>query len=182
MGHKHSRDDILGGAVEVAFADGLGAVTFGRVARHVGTSDRMVVYYFASKETLVAAVLAEMGARLQATLAPTFATPAATHLDLVRAAWPVLARPGADAVFALFFEAIGLATGGREPYRAIVPRLVQGWIDWTGEFVTGPAAHRRAEAAAAVAMLDGLLLLRQLAGPAVADRAARRMLALPPTG
>lgn len=114
-----------------------------------------------------------MGAELQATLAPTFSTPAADHLELLRTGWPILARPEADPVFALFFEAGGLAATGREPYRSLIHQLVEAWIEWATEFILGPRARRRAEAA--IAVLDGLLLLRQLAGPAVADRAARRV-------
>ena len=78
-------------------------------------------------------------------------------------------------MFGLFFEANGLAATGREPYRTVVPALVQAWIDWAATFVDGPAKQRRIEAETAIAMIDGLLLLRQLAGPAAADRAARRL-------
>ncbi|MFI5837850.1 hypothetical protein ACIA5A_29650 [Micromonospora sp. NPDC051300] len=92
---------------------------------------------------------------------------------LVRAAWAVLGRPAADPVFALFLEANGLAASGRAPYRTVVPRLVEEWIVWAGELLPDDVG-RRAEAEAAIALIDGLLL-RQLAGPEAADRAAGRM-------
>ena len=38
MGHKHSRDEILQGALETALADGLSQVTYGRVARRLGNT------------------------------------------------------------------------------------------------------------------------------------------------
>ena len=173
MGHKHAKAEILDGALAAAFADGLSQLTFGRVAKQIGTSDRVVVYYFPTKDDLIGEVLFAMGSELQVTLAPSLASPAANHLELLRAAWPILARPKADPVFALFFEASGLAATGREPYRNLVPQLVEAWISWASEFITGTPARRRAEAEAAIAILDGLLLLRQLAGPAAAQRAAR---------
>lgn len=175
MGYKHTQADILEGAVAAAFDDGLSRLTFGRVATRLGTSDRIVVYYFPSKDDLIGAVLVAVGIRLQETLAPTLTAPAADHLALVRAAWPILARPDADPIFALFFEALGLAASGREPYRSLVPALVTGWIDWSSGYITGNAARRLSEAEAAIAVLDGLLLLRQLAGPESADRAARQL-------
>jgi AcrR family transcriptional regulator len=177
MGHKHSKADILEGALASAFDDGLSQLTFGRVAKRLGISDRIVVYYFPTKDDLVAEVLYALGAELQATLAPAFSTPAADHLELLRTAWPILARPKADPVFALFFEAGGLAATGREPFRTLVPQLVEAWIEWAAKFIRGTQARRRAEAEAAIAVLDGLLLLRQLAGPAVANRAVRRIAA-----
>ena len=175
MGYRHTREDILGGALEVAFEDGLSQLTFGRVAKRLGISDRVVVYYFPSKDELVSDVLVAVGIQLQQTLEPVFGSPAADYLELVRAAWPVVARPDADAVFALFFEANGLAAAGREPFRTLVPQLVDAWITWAAEFFQGTSAQRSAEAETAIALLDGWLLLRQLAGPAAAERAATRL-------
>jgi hypothetical protein len=114
-----------------------------------------------------------MGVRLQQTLAAALTERADDHLALLGAAWPVLTNPEADRVFALFFEAVGLAAIGREPYRTLVPQLVEAWIEWTSGFFEGSRSRRRAEAEATVAVIDGLLLLRQSAGPDVARRAAR---------
>jgi AcrR family transcriptional regulator len=175
MGHKHSRDEILAGALATAFEDGLSRLSFGRVAKHLGVNDRIVVYYFPTKDDLVSEVVVAMGIQLQQTLTPAFASPAADHLDLLRTAWPILAHPEADPVFALFFEANGLAAAGRAPYADLVPQLVDTWIAWAAEFLAGGPEQRRTEAETAIALVDGLLLLRQLAGPEAADRAARRL-------
>jgi AcrR family transcriptional regulator len=175
VGHKHTRDEILAGALAAAFDDGLSQLTFGRVAKRLGISDRIVVYYFPSKDDLIGEVLIAMGAELQDALATSFASPAADHLGLVRMAWPLLARAEVDPVFALFFEAAGLAAIGREPYRSLVPTLVDAWITWATGFLIGTSSRRRREAEAAIAVLDGLLILRQLGGAEVADRAARRI-------
>ncbi|MEL6891159.1 MAG: TetR/AcrR family transcriptional regulator [Actinomycetota bacterium] len=174
MGHKYTKDELLVGALAVASTDGLSQVTFGRVARHLGVSDRVVVYYFESKDVLITEVVLAMGAELQQSLASAFDTPAADHVELTRAAWPLLSSGRSDDVFALFFEANGLAVAGREPYATLVPQLVAAWIEWAAGFVEGDDDHRRAEAETAVAVIDGLLLLRLLVGPDAADRAARR--------
>ncbi len=175
MGHKHSREEILEGALEAALDEGLSQLTFGRLARRLGIHDRIVVYYFPTKDDLIREVLGAMGGQLQGTLAQAFTASAADHLELLRAAWPVLANTDADPTFALFFEANGLAAAGREPYKSLIPKLVHAWIEWAGTFIEGTAARRRTEAETAIAVLDGLLLLRQLGGPAAADRAARRL-------
>ena len=92
--------------VEVARADGLGALTFGRVARHVGTNDRTVVYYFPTKADLIGAVLVTLGAQLQDLLAEAFGEDPIAPDDLVKRAWPVLARADSQPVFALFFPVL----------------------------------------------------------------------------
>jgi len=175
MGRRHTRDEILAGAVEVAFRDSLSELSFGRVARHLGINDRTVVYYFPTKDALVSDVLMAMGMQLQATLAPAFGSRATNHVDLLRQAWPILATEDADPIFALFFEANGLAVTGREPYASLMGGLVEMWIEWVTEFVDGDEEHRRGEAETAIALIDGLLLVRLLAGPDVAERAVRRL-------
>lgn len=180
MGYRHDKGEVLAGALAEAFDQGLSRLTYGRVARRLGISDRVVVYYFPTKDDLVGEVLFSMGAQLQDALGPVLATSADDHLALARSAWPALAQPEADPVFGLFFEANGLAASGREPYATLVPQLVEGWVSWAAAFLTGAPARRRAEAEAAIALLDGLLLLRQLAGPAAAERAARRLGVLRP--
>lgn len=175
MGHKHTKEEILEGALASAFEDGLGRLTFGRVAKQLGISDRIVVYYFPTKDDLVGEVLVAVGMRLQAALAPAFASPASDHLALVRAAWPVAATEEADPVLALFFEAAGLAATGVEPFRTLAPQLMEAWVQWAADRLEGNRARRRAEAEASIALLDGLLLLRQLAGSQVASSAARRL-------
>lgn len=175
MGHKHDKETILASALEAALDEGLSQLTFGRLAKRLGISDRIVVYYFPNKNDLIREVLTAMGLEVQQALASAFTTPAEDHTALLRSAWKVLAHPKVDPLFALFFEANGLAAAGREPYKSIVPGLVEVWIVWTSGFFTGTAKQRRTKAEAAMAMMDGLLLLRQLAGPEAANRAARTL-------
>lgn len=175
MGPKHSAEDFLAAALELALAEGLGAVTFGRVASQLGTNDRTVVYYFATKNDLLAAVMQALGQRLQDALAQAFDAPGADHRALLRKAWPVLAQPEADTAFALFFEAVGYAVVGTAPYRDLIAVVMEQWIEWLEGFLAGDPARRRAEAETVIAVMDGLLLLRQLRGPEAAQRAAARL-------
>ena len=175
MGYRHTKQEILDGALATALDDGLSQLTFGRVAKRLDINDRTVVYYFPTKDDLITEVVVSMGLQLQTTLGEAFAEPARNHLDLARAAWPVLANADADPIFALFFEANGLAASGRAPFDTLIPQLVEAWIEWVTGFLSGTAAVRRAEAEATIALVDGLLLLRQLAGPTAAAHAAERL-------
>jgi AcrR family transcriptional regulator len=175
MGYKFTREQILEGAVELALTDGVGALTFGRLAKRMGTSDRVVVYYFPTKTTLVSDVLVEIGNRLQAVLATAFTEPATGHRQLARAAYRVLAREDTDAIFAVYFEACGLAAAGAQPFGDLATALVEGWVTWLSGFFRGNPRQRRAEAEATLALIDGVLLMRQLAGDQTADRAARAL-------
>jgi len=175
VGHKHTKSDILSAALDAALDDGLSQLSFGRLAKRIGISDRVIVYYFPTKADLIGEVIVAMGLELQARLANAFTTPAVDHIEMTRTAWPLLALPGNDRVFALFFEANGLAAVGREPYASLVPSLIAGWIEFAASLMAGTPAQRRAQAEGAIATIEGLILLRLLAGPKPANRAAKTL-------
>ena len=175
MGHKHTKEQILEGALATALDDGLSQLTFGRVAKRLGINDRIVVYYFPTKDDLVAEVLISMGLQLQETLAAAFTAQAADHSH-----WCVLPGPCSRARRPTACSACSSRrTGSRPPGASPTAPWFRRWCRHgsTGRrrSSTGPAKQRRIEAETAIAMIDGLLLLRQLAGPAAADRAARRL-------
>ncbi len=162
---------MLAAAVEVARAYGVSALSFGRVARQLDTNDRTVVYYFPTKSDLIAAVLITLGGELQDLLVEAFGEQPLPPDDLVKRAWPVLAHPDSRPIFALFFEVIGLAAVGTAPYDALAPAMLEQWLEWLEPRID--AVDRRAHALAVLARIDGLLLLRTIAGPDAAEDAAR---------
>jgi AcrR family transcriptional regulator len=182
MGYRHCEEDLLEAAVAVALDRGLAAVTFASVGTQAGVSDRTVVYYFPDKSALIGAVVAALGQRLQAVLAEAFGDAPLPIDELMTRAWPVLATPQTDPLFAVFLQVLGFATAGVEPYASLAVAFVDGWIAWLAPRVDAPTpAARRRCAAAAIAQLDGLLLLRSVAGAPLADDAARELGILPPT-
>ena len=176
MGYRHSADEILDEAVEVAVANGLAELTFAKVAAGLGISDRMVVYYFPTKLDLVAGVATRLGAELQQLLAKAFGDERRSPDDLLALAWPVLASRRGDRVFALFFEMIGFASAGQEPYPHMVRSLMEAWRDWLAERVVGERTDvRRRQALSVMARIDGLLMIRRTMGNEAAALAAREM-------
>jgi len=163
---------MLAAAVAVASEVGLSGLTFAKVAERLGTSDRMVVYYFPSKAALIEASVAHMGAELQAVLARAFGDEPRSADELVAVAWPVLTTRSADKVFAVFFEALGLASAGVQPYDSLARVLMEGWATWLAPRVAARSeAECRQQALAVMARIDGLLMLRRVLGPKAAQAA-----------
>ena len=176
MGYRHSREQLLDAAVALAQADGLSTLTFGRLAKSIGISDRMVVYYFPSKDDLVGEVLQAIAVQLMGVLAEAVGTEPLPADELCRRAWPLLQSTESDRLFALYFEALGLAAARIEPYRQAAATLFDFWISWVEPNVLAPtAARRRSDAAGVLARLDGLLLLRHSVGAAQAESAAKAL-------
>jgi len=176
VGYRHSEEEIVDAAAAVALEHGMSGLTYRRVADRLGISDRMVVYYLPTKRDLVLAALTAVSVTLQQLLAEAFGEERMDPDALVRKAWPVLTTPAAEQVFAIFFEAIGLASARTDPYGQLVPAMMQAWVDWLTTRANGASASaRRRNALSVIARVDGLLLVRQTLGADASNDAARAL-------
>lgn len=176
MGHKHSPDTLLDAALAVAADEGLHRLSFGRVAARARTSDRVVVYYFPTKDDLVTAVLGRVGEQLLGMLAPVLGdVVVADHHELARTVWSAVGSAGSEPLVSVYVEALGLAAAGTAPYTTAAPAVVDAWTAWFADHLVGDDAARRSGALAALALVDGLLLLRLVAGEPAAVEAARTL-------
>jgi AcrR family transcriptional regulator len=174
MGYKHSRDEMVAAVAKVTLRDGIAKLTFRKVAEELGTSDRMVVYYFPAKEDLVLVAVATLSSRMQTLLEKAFGNDRRSPDELIERAWPTLKKNSADRIFQIFLELVGLSVSGIEPYDRITRNILGEWADWLAERVDAPTRpERRRLALGVIARVDGLLLLRHGLGPAAADEAAR---------
>ena len=161
---------------EVVLREGLAKLTFQRVAEELGTSDRMVVYYFPTKEDLVMAAVTSLSARMQLLLGQAFGNEPQAPDVLLRMAWPVFKKKNADRIFQVFLELVGYSAAKIEPYRSIVRAILEEWVKWLSERVDAKTnQERRRQALGIVARVDGLLLLRHGMGTAAADDAAHAL-------
>ena len=141
-------------------ANGLGVSTLRALAQAAGTSDRMLLYYFADKDDIVVAALGIICRRLGETLEA--AMPACRHPpDQALGLLAAIARgPDLRPHMRIWLELATLAATGRQPFLGVAGTIADTFVDWvaTRLNVADPQA-RQAEAAHIVALLDGIILL-----------------------
>jgi AcrR family transcriptional regulator len=98
------RDRVLARATDHVLAEGLTGLNLRPLAAALGTSPRMLLYDFGSKQELVAAVLAEARRRGAARLAHGLPSNGATFEERLRAIWAWLSAPERAPFVRLFFE------------------------------------------------------------------------------
>ncbi|MGY1730667.1 TetR/AcrR family transcriptional regulator [Geodermatophilus sp. SYSU D01045] len=170
--HGEQRAAYLAGAVEHVLREGVATLSLRPLAAALGTSDRMLLYYFGTRDDLLAAVLGAVGEQLQAGLTgalPDGAVPPGRLLPLV---WAALQESGAEAHVRLYLEVCGLAARGRQPHADLARRVAEDWLGWVGPRLAVDDGEREAAAAGLLAALDGVLLVRAVAGPDRAEAAA----------
>ncbi len=156
------RDLILGRAIEHLAAHGLGDTSLRQLAGALGTSHRMLVYHFGSKEGFLVAVVRAVEARQRAALAEIVATAgSASPAEIMRRFWDRLADPALWPHERLFFELYSQALQGRPHALPLLEGIIDSWIEPAVEFARRhglPERPARAQARLGLAVMRGLLL------------------------
>jgi len=175
-GRPEQRQAFLSGAVKHVLRHGASGLSLRPLAAALGTSDRMLLYYFGSREHLLETVLDLVGDGLVAALSEAVPVGRSHPEVLLRAVWSVARDPGVEPVLRLYVEILGQAAAQVAPFPAVARRVAHRWLEWAQDRVDVPLADRQDAAAALLATVDGLLILHLAVGNGVADRAARRLL------
>lgn len=118
------RRELLDALVDEFAAGGVGDRSLREVAAAVGTSHRMLLHHFGSREDLLVAIVEEVELR-QMSLVPGLPTNPA---DGFAAMWADLRRPELRQLERLFFECYSRAAQGEKPFTRMVPGAVDGWL------------------------------------------------------
>ncbi len=153
--------------------EGLAGATLRPLAAAAGTSDRMLLYYFADKDELLSVTLGHVASRLARLLdeAERGRTPL-SFPTLLAQVWASVRSPALQPYMRLWLELAASAARGQEPHRAIAGRIADGFLAWTAERLhVDREADRAPQAALLLATVDGLTLLDAVGRGDVADRA-----------
>jgi AcrR family transcriptional regulator len=155
------RDRLLEAAVEYAAANGIGDLSLRRLAEALGTSHRMLIYHFGSREGLLVEVVRTVEERQREALAELDAAPDATPEEVGQAMWNRLADESLWPLERLFFELYAQALQGRPHAAPLLDGIVENWLAPATAMALGrgvPADQARAEARLGLAVVRGLLL------------------------
>jgi AcrR family transcriptional regulator len=122
MAASQARDRLLDAAVEYALTKGIVDLSLREIAAGIGTSHRMLIYHFGSREGLLVAVVREVERRERQALTGTLSTADARRL------WSRLADPQLRSQERLFFEIYAHALLGRPGTEGFLEDAVEGWI------------------------------------------------------
>jgi AcrR family transcriptional regulator len=142
------RRQLLETLVEEFAAGGVGDRSLRDVAAAVGTSHRMLLHHFGSRESMLVTIVEEVERRQMAVLPDLPTTPA----DRFSAMWADVRRPDLRPFERLFFECYSRAANGEKPFDRMLPGAVDDWLGLT-EGLAEPAAARLG-----LAVIRGLLL------------------------
>jgi len=172
------RDDRREAAIErmadYVLSVGLAAATLRPLAAAAGTSDRMLLYYFADKDELLAATLARIAARMTAEL--DAAIPAESRSpfpELLARVWAAMASESLQPFMPLWLELASGAARGLQPHLDISGQIADGFLVWvTSRLRPEDDGGSSSLAPLFMASIEGLYLLKAIGRDAIVDAAA----------
>lgn len=146
------RREVLDALIDAVAEGGIGDRSLRDIAEAAGTSHRMLLHHFGSREELLVTVVEEVERRQTGMLADLPDDPA----DAVAETWADVSRPELRPLERLFFECYARAAQGEEPFTRMLPGAVDGWLAEVDRRTGGTVDPALARLALAVSR--GLLL------------------------
>lgn len=162
---------------DLVLSDGLGAMGLRGLAKALDTSDRMLLYYFGTKDALVVAVIGRIVARLLDATSSAADEASPPDVFLLRALAMAQTRDIRPFMNVLS-DVIARGGQGEAPYDSLASDLVSRWLDFIRARVVG-ADQDLSLAPAILAIVEGVALLERanpgsaaLVGPKLAGALA----------
>lgn len=118
-------EELRGAIVQYLIQHGLADLSLRPLAKAIGSSPRVLLYYFGSKEKMVIEVLADIRQRQRASYDQV---PAATFAEACQIVWKQMSASDSEPLFRLFFEVYGIALRQPQLYADFLKATVDDWI------------------------------------------------------
>ncbi|MEE4155049.1 MAG: TetR/AcrR family transcriptional regulator [Erythrobacter sp.] len=155
-----SRETLLPRLAAHVLEHGLGGASLRPLAKAAGTSDRMLIYHFGNKETLIRDLLEHIAGIYAAALDAALGgeRPASRQECFAR----ILAQgrqPAMQPFMALWWEIVAGAARGLPGYRAAAEAMIAGQLDWLEAQMPEGDPDPRGGARYLLTLLEGTLML-----------------------
>ena len=154
MGER--RDILTDRIIDYLQTHGLAGLSLRPLAKKAGTSARLLVYHFGSREKLLETVIGEIVVRMQTSFTRTM-NETKGNADALTQFWLWITDPANLGSARLLFELQILAAQNPKDYGRYVKGNSESWLALI-EAALPPGPDRRGLATLAMAVLDGLLL------------------------
>lgn len=124
---ESEKDRLLTLAAQHVWTHGYQTISFRAMAEHIGTSHRMLSYYFGSSEAFWEALLSKLRSQQQARLLAS--SQMASGLPSLQDVWRLLTTDEQLSVFRITFQLYGKALAEPERYRSFLDEVVNSWVD-----------------------------------------------------
>lgn len=155
---------------DLALEEGIATLGLRGMAAKIGTSDRMLIYYFGTRDQLIVDVLEQVSTRLSALLLRIDDGSRASPGQFLMRVLAMVHDPEIAPFMKLWTEVIARSARGEAPYDRIGPGAVKSWTDWIdSKLAPSPGHTETGRAAALLSIVEGTVLLEMAAPGSTKD-------------
>ena len=154
-------NELLDAVADYLGKHGAAGLSLRPLARAVGSSPRVLLYYFGSKEEMLSKALARAREKQRDTFTGILGRRFETQSDACRAIWQAMSDPALERQYRLFFETYAAALRRPKKFNAFLRSAVEEWLSFLAAPVLaagGSDRDARAYATVVLAGFRGLLL------------------------
>lgn len=157
------RAEIIQRLADYVLAEGLSAASLRPLAKAAGTSDRMLLYYFADKRAIITAVLEQISARLVGLISDRTAPEPLPLEELRRQLAELLFEDALWPYMRIWLQVAARAAMGDSFYRGVGEQIGRGFLDWGKmQLKADSAAQLEVDAARLLVSMEGMLFLKSI--------------------
>jgi AcrR family transcriptional regulator len=156
--NKKRPEELREAILEYLIEHGVSDLSLRPLAKAVGSSPRVLLYYFGSREKMLAMLFSDIRERQRTHYGRD---QAATLGEACRSAWADFMSNGAEKHFRLYFEAYGLALRNPELFKDFLESTIEDWLSSIATPLSAEGADRseaRALASVILASMRGFML------------------------
>ena len=160
-GGASSRDRLLAGAAAYIAQHGFADVSLRELAAAMGSSHRMLLYHFGSKQQLFVEIIRAFETEQRLMIEGFAADPSLSRDEVMRRVLRQVSAPEAADQVRLFFQVCGQALTGDAAESGLLEGIISDWLEPMVEVERArgtPATQARLEVRIGVALMRGLLL------------------------
>lgn len=155
-----ARDELLDAVVDHFATHGIGEVSLRGLANELGTSHRMLIYHFGSKDGLLVEVVRRVEQRQRTILTDLVNAPSGDVVEISAQFWRHITQPELAPFERLFFEVYANGLQGRSWAKPLLNDVIDSWLGPLSALFRDAVGPERAPHVArlALAASRGLLL------------------------
>ena len=158
------RAELTARIADLLLTEGVAQIPLRELAAKLGTSDRMLLYYFEDKADLVRAAIAELSARMGAMLAVSFTAERRPPALVMTAVADFLLSPAVTPFMNVWADISARGGRGEALYQAMAADSVRDSLAWLdSQLAIDDEPARRAAASAILAVVEGVRMIERAA-------------------
>lgn len=170
---KPDKTALLVSLASQVLEHGLASASLRTIGSAIGTSDRMLIYHFGSKDQLMAELLGHIALELASLLERAIPKQRfSSEAELVSKVVDVMRSPPVRPYIRLWFDILSARPHGKTIPEGIAESILGGYLSWIA------SRHPKGDqgAPATLALIEGVMVLDAAGGKALADRAIMSLL------